>query len=72
MEAVELKIDERGRITIPAEVRKLLDWRRDDVVEAHLVEPTPNNVIADTLYLINLGRRERTSDKAVPLGVEVP
>ncbi len=72
METVELKIDERGRVTIPLAIRKLLDWRRDDVVEAHLVEPAPNKVIADTLFLVNLGRRERTPDELVPLGVEVP
>lgn len=72
MEAVELSLDGRGRVTIPADIRRLLDWRKDDKVEVSLVEPTPNNVIADSLFIVNLGRRERTSDVAVLLGAEEP
>ena len=65
MEAIEVKLDERGRITLPADVRKLLDWRANDRVEIHLAEPVTDKVIMDSLIIVNLGRRERTSPDEV-------
>ena len=68
MEAVEAVLDGRYRLTLPADIRKLLDWRTGDKCELHLVEPSEDKVIADSLIIVNLGKRERMSDKEVELG----
>ena len=67
MEAVEVNLDERHRLTVPANIRKLLDGRTGDKCELYLVEPSEGKVIADSLIIVNLGKRERMSDQEVPL-----
>jgi bifunctional DNA-binding transcriptional regulator/antitoxin component of YhaV-PrlF toxin-antitoxin module len=73
MEAIQLSLDERGRLTLPANIRKLLDWRPSDVIEVSLAEPAPDKVIVDSLIIVNLDRRDRMTDdeiKLVPNRVE--
>jgi len=53
------RMDERGRITLPIDMRSALDWRDDDVIEIVAISETEITLVNKS----RLNRRTKTSEE---------